>query len=85
MGILKKNLKWLQCKRGSKTYEKIIFKRIKLRKNNYANKSTDKRNVFMRGYTSPIRFLESFLFGGKLHNSEEKSGSESKENPENKN
>ena len=38
------------------------FKRIKLRKNNYANKSTDKRNVFLRGYTSPITF-EKFLPG----------------------
>ena len=42
---------------------KIIFRRIKLRKNNYANKPTDKRNVFLRGYTSPIIFLEGFLLG----------------------
>ena len=52
----------LQCKTCSK-FMKNHFKRIKLRKNNYANKSTDKRNVFLRGYTSPIIFLESFHLG----------------------
>ena len=29
-------------------------------KNTYANKSTDKRIVLLREYTSPIIFLESF-------------------------
>ena len=43
---------------------KIIFKRIKLRENNYANKSTDKRNVFLRGYTSPI-IIGKFSLGVK--------------------
>ena len=38
----------------------IPFKEIKLRRNNYANNSTDNRNVFMRGYISPIIFLESY-------------------------
>ena len=36
-------------------------------------------------YTSPKILLESFHLGWKLHNSGEKNGSESKENPENKN
>ena len=41
------------------------FKRIKLRKNNYANKSTDKRNVFLRGYISPIIFFWKVFTWGK--------------------
>ena len=48
----------------------IIFKEIKLRKNNCRNNSTDRRNVLGKIY--------------KSNNLGEKSGSELKENPENK-
>ena len=77
MKILDAYIKWLQCKRGSKTYENL-FKRIKLRKNNYANKSTDKELFFFeRAYKSNNTF-EKFPLEVKTHNIKEKRGSEIK-------
>ena len=48
------------------------------------NNSTDKRNVSRVGIQVQ-QHLKSFYLWWKLHNTGEKSGSESKENPENKN
>ena len=71
--------------KGAPNLRKITLKELKLMKNNYANKSTDKRIVFsFRGYTSPMIILESFYLGQKLHNIKEKGVLKSKENPERK-
>ena len=64
MKILDAFIKWLQCKRGSKTYENH-FKRIKLTKNNYANKSTGKRIVFLERVYKFNDNLGKFLLGVK--------------------
>ena len=50
--------------RGSK-FLKDHSKRIKLRKSNYANKSTDKELFYHREYSNPIIPFESFSTRGK--------------------
>ena len=53
------------------------LKAIKLQGNIYRNNSTDKRNDLEKVYKSNNIF-EKFPLEGKLHNSEEKNGSEIK-------
>ena len=82
-GDFKEEFEMVAVQKSLQNLWKIIFKGIKLRKHNYAIKSTDKRNVFLRGYTSPTIFLESFHLRWGLHNIKEKRGSEIKKiNPE---
>ena len=45
--------------------QKIISKEIKLRENNYANKSTDKRNVFLERVNKSNNIFEKFSLGVK--------------------